>query len=638
MKMQKQLKKTIFLVLLFIGVSTSSLFSQELYLDAVTDQIRIAQNMILKTPSSPILPDVLEILEKQIKTEQHKALDPETRLSIEKAANKLLRTGKLISKLAPCLDGKTDSRNMLSQLTQGAFNYDCECENPEVLGEELKQNISDIQAVSKEAQKEIFIGEARVESVATAMKAFSKYDLVFGDGIKSLDSYMKDLCGACSEGDKNKVKALVAEHLKDLRARKKEGLKTYTQEEVYAEMQKRVKSLNQSMDEVHKLSNPTREQRIKMGSAAFKKQADEQYEFYKQKYIQMTTDDLGSLFLTEEAQSFMKGLRSKDELSSTVRGKGKAYSPHSAPEPYCMDQIKGTAKCNKRKKDAFKKLIEQAKKRVKAHLNSTIDEENQNIKKMLKLNPLAVGRALMKYPEMFSEVCDEVGNIATEDEKTKRKEEIINGALNTISIVSMAFGGAGLLVKGATTGGKMLLSKVAANSVKIGVTSSLGNLGVGLKRQSQYQEEYNDVMNARYAEAVTPSEYERAMEYEEAYEKAKSQALMSGLELVPFGIIHKVRKLRLAKNAKRLAGGLDHKNIAKTLENVTPSEAKFLKNLESSGKATADQVESLLVSISNLPLQKQRDALYKLKWLEQDPKQLKSFFEEVQRTVNQCII
>lgn len=358
-----------------------------------------------------------------------------------------------------------------------------------------------------------------------------------------------------------------------------------------------------------------------------------QFNDYINSYVQEASSGSGLLMLTDTIKGKSGGLRKfeEDDLHEHKRYGG-----------YTTFEVKKHARIKRRdlvdaKNEAQNKIIEQAQRlnsmdeekrtdeaayiakgsQYDSYNPMTIDyvsmkpDREEDIAKLVKTNPAAVGEILSKSPHFADIVCKAINNVSIEDESDEAWDEaflwggmIVGGALAITGIGAAA--GAAII---AGTSAAVTLGTVATASFVAGTALGVGEAGYWSSRTYDHYQEMKEFEGAFLTRNSDEQSIIEARDALTDFKQARFDAALAiGFSLVDLGGVKAAasisqRSIRLAQGAGKVLSPKQLKalsSIYKFISNnaISNKLAKVVELLGANGGKKLDEFLTLLASMS----------------------------------------
>ena len=578
---------------------------------------------------------------------------------IRNHADKYLDISKYLDECEKRLE-QPDQRNLINQIQAGLSSVSPCDELAEGLFSEYQEQ--HINVLVDEVSKASFQNRMRLESLKNTGKAILKYQYQFGLTAQlssaEINRLAEKLCGSqCNEKRKKGLAQYLKKADSQIKTALQQGFLTqYSVNSAVDKINERSQSLEKALGDISlekKKKDPSQEK------------VQELYDVYSQKYIALASDTLGSLLLTDTMRKETGTLINLEDIKRlSVKGRISVNRPSHRPiaNSYsCPDSRNRrravrvnsgqTASSNctlsKSVEDKLKTAVEEAIARAHS-FNQDIQEEN-DIQEMIKKNPIAAGQSLIKHPDMVRYVCDEVINIVQTDARNEKLFNYAEVALNTLDVASVGLLATGV---GAVAGGavKGISSTARAGSLLL-KASVLGGMGASAIRAVAggagvlaFNEQRQELINSRIAEARTGEDIARIRDIEERLGKSRSQLIDAGLDFIPFGILNKLRKAgglaQLGGKPPTLQNQLQaEENVIQLNDYLTDPANKIVMNKLSalSKELKPEEIEALLAGVSQMDPTTRAKVLAKLSQADTSDNSIRRLIDELEGAVNQCV-
>ena len=582
---------------------------------------------------------------------------------IKEHTDKYLDISKYLDECEKRLE-QPDQRSLISQIQAGLSSVSpCDELAEGLLSESQEENIN---VLIDEVSKASFQNRMHLESLKNTGRAILKYKYQFGLTSQLSNAEITRLAEKlCSRQCNEKRKQGLVQYLKkidsQIRTALQQGLLTqYSPKSAVDQINERSRSLEQALENIaleKKKRNPSQEQ------------IQEFYDVYSQKYVTLASDTLGSLLLTDTIKTETGTLINLEDIKRITTGRGGgARSGHSITRPHhrtLMDTYKCSGSrggfrtvrvepgrnlqnCTKEKL-AEEKLIQAVEEAVtRAHtFNQDIQKEN-DIQEMIKKNPVAAGQSLIKHPHIVQYVCDEVINIVQTDARNENLFNYAETALNALDTASIGLlatgvgavaGGAVKGISGAARAGSLLLkASVLGGMGASAIRAVAGGVGV-----LAFDEQRQELINSRIAEAQTSEDIDRIRDIEERFGRSRSHLIDAGLDVLPFGILGKLRKTgglaKLGGKSPTLQNQLQAEtNVIQLNDYLTaPANKAVIDKLSALSKEFGkDKLETLLAGVSQMSPTIRKQILNKLSNTDISDNSVRDLINELEGAVNQC--
>ena len=579
---------------------------------------------------------------------------------IQKHSDKYLNISKYLDECEERLE-YSDRRSLISQMRAGLSSV-----NPcdEIAGGLLSgypgQNIEDI---VNEVSKTGFQNEMYLKSLENTGRAIIKYQYQFGLTSQlspaEITRMGNKLCGnKCSEKRKKDLIRYLQKVNSQTKTALQQGFLTqYSAQSAVDKLNERTQSLEQALENIgleKKKKNPSQEK------------VSELYDLYSQKYIAFASDTLGSLLLTDVMKKETGTLINLEDVKtvSQKRGSSRGISRprhRNLVDDYTCRNSRGHSRtvqsrlnvnlenCTKKEstEDKLKQAVEEAI--ARAYSFNTDFQEDNDIQEMIKKNPIAAGQSLIKYPNMAQHVCDEVIDITQTDERNEKIFNYAETTLNTLDKVSLALmvtgvgaiGGSALRgISGTARAGSLLLKA----SVLGGISSSAIRAVSGGAGVLVFNEQRQELINSRMAEAQTSEDIAQIRDIEEKLGKSSAQLIDAGMDFLLFGVLSKVRKTgklaQLGGKPSTLQNKLDaDKKVIRLNKYLTDPRNKRVRDRLSglSNEFGKKKMDAFVVAVSQMNPQLQTQLLSKLSRTDVSNSSVRKLVNELEGSVNQCI-
>ena len=621
-----------------------------------------SQNLFLSAPSIEQVTQHKSQLDRFINSSVFQGLsDTEKRKIryIKRHTDKYLDISRYLAECEQRLE-QPDQRSLISQIQAGLSSVSpCDELAEGLLSEYQEENIN---VLIDEVSKASFRNRMHLESLKNTGRAILKYQYQFGLTSQlsnaEITQLAEKLCGRqCNEERKQGLVQYLKKTDSQVKTALQQGsLTQYSAQSAVNQINERSQSLEQALENIaleKKKRDPSQET------------IQELYDVYSQKYVTFASDTLGSLLLTDTIKQETGTLINLEDIQtvSQRRGAGRGITrPRHRPvvDAYkCRSGRSGfrtvrdepgsnLQNCTK-EKSAEETLVQAVEEAImRAHTFNQDLQEEDDIQEMIKKNPVAAGQSLIKHPHTVEYVCDEVINIVQTDarnEKLFNYAEMALNALDTASIgllatgIGAVAGGAVKGVSGAARAGSLLLkASVLGGMGASAVRAAAGGAGV-----LAFDEQRQEIINSRIAAARTSEDIARIRDIEERLGKSRSHLIDAGLDVLPFGVLNKLRKTgglaQLGGKTPTLQNKLQaEENIIQLNEYLTdPANRAVIDNLSAlSREFGQDKLETLLAGLSQMSPAIRTQILNKLSRTDMSDSSVRELISELEGVVNQC--
>jgi hypothetical protein len=363
---------------------------------------------------------------------------------------------------------------------------------------QVDQAASNLSKVPKAIVSQQLVGLASEHALRNSARAFHAISAAFPGGAdqKKFASYVKEVYGISgpnsSDGvDKNDESgALCGSNVscrgegaiilkQELRSAAKQGAPAPMDEATIT------KDLNARIDRMNRALSSVKAQ-VKVGKiwdSADEESAKASYAQYVEAYLREQDSPAGLLLSTQHLQKstrirLLSDLEKSKDSSSYQLPKHEALVNNAAgvswidrsysPNPIKVTDIEAATLELKANIVVQTGLLSQMVERN----NRSADHAEEDLARLVRTNPLAVGQTLMDFPEYAPFVCGMFGEIAQKEETDKRwKNYFIVGGTAALAIAGVASGGAafaGYPVLAAIAGGTATAGGIALGSYQLG--------------------------------------------------------------------------------------------------------------------------------------------------------------------------
>ena len=553
-----------------------------------------------------------------------------------------------------------DQRSLISQIKVGLFSVNpCDGVAEGLLSESQENNIN---VLIDEVSKIRFQNSIHLESLKNTGKVILKYQYQFGLSSQlsntEITRLAEKLCGRkCNEKRKQDLIQYLKKADSQIRTALQQGLLiSYSTKNAVDHINERSQSLEQALENIaleKKKEDPSQEK------------IQELYDVYSQKYIAFASDTLGSLLLTDTIKKEMGTLVNLEEIQTVshqrrsariIRPRHKKIVDHyqcrgerGGFQIVRVEPGRNLQNCTKKQlaEEKLTQAVEEAIQRAYT-FNQNILEEN-NIQEMIKKNPIATGQSLMKHPRMVQYVCDEVIQVVQTDIRNEKLFNYADTALNALDVASIGLlatgvgavaGGTVRGISGATRAGSLLLkASVLGGMGASAIRATTGGVGVLV-----FDEQRQMLINSRMAEARTSEDIAQIRDIEERLGKSRSHLIDAGLDVLPFGILNKLRTTgglaQLGGKSPTLKNQLQaEENVIQLNDYLTaPANKDVIDHLSRLSTAFGkDKLETLLAGVSQMSPEIQRQILTKLSKTDVSDSSVRNLINELEGAVNQCV-
>lgn len=370
-------------------------------------------------------------------------------------------------------------------------------------------------------------------------------------------------------------------------------------------------------------------------------------QLYQLKYNQLASQDSIGRLLNTEAVSGAVGEPRKADSDFTEKEKGKfKFKKHKLVgvnqvnagieqvNKMIKAQIEELNEVDKNRKDEASRNIESRSSYLKRNF---VSKRNEDLKKLLRTNPAAIGQQLFEKPFYAHKVCELIGEVSKDDEQEKLIDDIwFYGG--------MVVGGA-LLVTGIGAGvGAWVLAGTAASATLATVAATTGIVGtlVGLSEAGYHTHEYFEARSEKAAiegaimsgggDSQSPQELQDSIS---DMRSAGYSAIMAGaFSAVELGTLYGAAKVYL--QSAKIAEGSGHVRqaglITSTLESISKSP-KLIAMLDNLRRVVgSDKLAKFIGHLSNASEKVRIQILNRMANLAS-----RGDLENVQRIVNEAL-
>ena len=632
----------------FSGYASAMETSQNLFLSApAIEQVVQHKSQLDRFIKSPVFQGLSNIEKRKIRY-------------IQRHTDKYLDISKYLAECEQRLE-QPDQRSLISQIQAGLSSVSPCDELAEGLLSEYQ--VENINVLVDEVSKASFRNRMHLESLKNTGRAILKYQYQFGLASQlsnaELTRLAEKLCGRqCNEKRKQGLVQYLKKTDSQVRTALQQGLLTqYSAKSAVNQINERNQSLEQALENIaleKKKRDPSQEK------------IQELYDVYSQKYVALASDTLGSLLLTDTMKKETGTLINLEDIKTVSQRRGAVRGITRPRHRTVVDTYKcrrgrsgfrtvrdepgrNLQNCTK-EKSVEEKLVQAVEEAIKrAHtFNRDMQEEN-DIQEMIKKNPIAAGQSLIKHPNMVQYVCDEVINIVQTDARNEKLFNYAETALNALDTASIGLLATGV---GAVAGGAVKGVSTAARAGSLLLKASvLGGMGASAIRAVAggagvlaFNEQRQEIINSRIAEARTSEDIARIRDIEERLGKSRSHLIDAGLDVLPFGVLNKLRKTgglaKLSGKSPTLNNQLQaEENVIQLNDYLTaPANKDVINKLSAlSTEFGKDKLETLLAGVSQMSPAIRTQILNKLSKTDISDSSVRELISELEGAVNQCV-
>lgn len=276
-----------------------------------------------------------------------------------------------------------------------------------------------------------------------------------------------------------------------------------------------------------------------------------EFDNYINQYTQEVSKDAGPLFLTQTMKDRSGSIKrfDSDETSKDKKTSKFQFVPYKKIK---IDDV------NQSIKEAETKMLDQARDTLtianQATLKKdTINSDDDDISKLVKINPFAAGQVLLHHPQYAGLMCDTINKVNKDDVDDAELDKyfligsaVIGGALvlTGVGAVAGAYIVTGSLTAGVAAG--TVAGSVLGYSALAGSAVELVSLGYNSKRSIEHYREMDQLESAyltKNADAQALSEAKNALvDFKEARLMAGISFASLGLNLVNVGAVFNIFK------------------------------------------------------------------------------------------------
>ena len=598
--------------------------------------VRAGQNLFLSGPNITQVENYKTRLDQFINSSSFQNLTGSQKQKIRHYSNhaeKFIHISKYLDECEQRLE-HPDRRKLISQVKAGVLSVN-PCDRIQSLLTDSQ--IENLENLSLTAKKTLFSQRIKINSLQNTGRAVLKYKYQLGAAGElsenDIEKLTEELCSnTCSDKRKNNLKIYLKNWSEKTKQAVRNGALTkYSARSGIEEINKRSQSLEQALREID-------EEKKKRNFS--QREVERRYNLYTKKYFSFAGDILGALMLTDSMKEEIGSLINVEDIRRVTMDRGRT-GRYRIQRPLHKPIVSSA-------ESKFHTAVEEAVLKAK-NFNQKVQNET-NLQDLIKANPIAAGQGLVRSPDMVQYVCDEIINIAQTDD---RNETIFNYAETALNILDTASLGLMVTGVGAIIGGTARAGTAAARAgagvlrgaVVSGISASAVRAVVGGAGAFSLNEQRQELINSRIAEAKTSEDIERIQEIERKLSASRSHLIDAGLDFLPFGALNKLRKSgRLAQlNGKTpsLHNSLsaDEKIIKLNEYLIQPRNKPVLDQLSAMSKNSSygpARVESLLTAVSQMDPQVQQRLLESLGKADISSAEVRKLTDDLETSLSQC--